>query len=188
MAPPLKRGANVALTQEIPNLRGVVLGVRFNAGAEATLAGNLVAATILCDQDHHAASADHFVFFNQLTSPDLSVNQLTQAMGDDSEQIEVDLTSVPADIQRIVVALYINDGPGARRTLGQLRDCTIRVLDLANGNELIRSENLAPSLRSETGICLGELYRHASGWKFKVIGQGYDNGITGIAADYGVPL
>lgn len=188
MAPPLKRGANVALTQEIPNLRGVVLGVRFNAGAEAALAGNLVAATILCDQDHHVPSGDHFVFFNQLTSPDLSVSQLAQAMGDDSEQIEVDLSAVPADIQRIVVALYINEGPGARRTLGQLRECSIRVLNLADGQELIRSENLSPALRSETGICLGELYRHSSGWKFKVIGQGYDNGIAGIAADYGVPL
>jgi len=52
----------------------------------------------------------------------------------------------------------------------------------------VRSENLAPALRSETGICLGELYRHPTGWKFKVIGQGYDDGVRGIAADYGVPL
>ena len=50
------------------------------------------------------------------------------------------------------------------------------------------TENLAPALRSETAILLGELYRHSSGWKFKVIGQGYDNGIAGIAGDYGVPL
>jgi tellurium resistance protein TerD len=62
------------------------------------------------------------------------------------------------------------------------------VLDLRDGQELVRSENLAPALRSETGICLGELYRHPTGWKFKVIGQGYDDGVRGIAADYGVPL
>ena len=100
------------------------------------------------------------MFFNQLTSPDMSVAQLSQALGDDREQIEVDLGDVPAEIHRIVVALYINDGPGARRTLGQLRECAIRVLDLSNGQELVRSENLAPALRSETAICLGELYRH----------------------------
>jgi len=45
----------------------------------------------------------------------------------------------------------------------------------SNGQELVKSENLAPALRSETAICLGELYRHSTGWKFKVIGQGYDN-------------
>ena len=188
MAPPMKRGANVALTQEIPSLTGVVLGVRWNAGSERALSDNLVAATILCDSHSRAPSDEYFVFFNQLSSPDMSVAQLSQALGDDREQIEVDLGAVPAEIHRIVVSLYINDGPGARRTLGQLRECAIRVLDLSNGQELVKSENLAPALRSETAICLGELYRHSTGWKFKVIGQGYDNGISGIAADYGVPL
>ena len=188
MAPPLRRGANVALTQEIPSLRAVVLGVRWNAGAEQALSDNLVAATILCDRDSRAPSDRYFVFFNQLSSPEESVTRRTELLGDDREQIEVDLGDVPPEIFRIVVALYVNDGPGARRTLGQLRDCSIRVLDLPGGHELLRSENLAPALRSETAILLGELYRHGSGWKFKVIGQGYDNGISGIAADYGVPL
>jgi tellurium resistance protein TerD len=188
MAPALQRGANVALTQEIPSLTGVVLGVRWNAGAEQALSDNLVAATILCDRDSRAPSERYFVFFNQLSSPDESVTRRSQLLGDDREQIEVDLPDVPPEIARIVVALYINDGPGARRSLGQLRDCSIRVLDRANGQELVRSENLAPALRSETAILLGELYRHTSGWKFKVIGQGYDNGIAGIASDYGVPL
>ena len=147
----MKRGANVALTQEIPSLTGVVLGVRWNAGSEQALSENLVAATILCDADNQAPSEEYFVFFNQLTSPDLSVAQLAQALGDDREQIEVDLGAVPADIHRIVVALYVNEGPGAKRTLGQLRECYVRVLDLDGGQELVRSENLAPALRSETG-------------------------------------
>ena len=188
MTPALQRGANVALTQEIPSLTGVVLGVRWNAGAEQALSDNLVAATILCDRNSRAPSERYFVFFNQITSPEESVTRRAELLGDDREQIEVDLGDVPPEIFRIVVALYVNDGPGARRTLGQLRDCSIRVLDLPGGHELVRSENLAPALRSETAILLGELYRHGSGWKFKVIGQGYDNGISGIAADYGVPL
>ena len=55
MAPPMKRGANVALTQEIPSLTGVVLGVRWNAGSEQTLSDNLVAATILCNAQSQGA-------------------------------------------------------------------------------------------------------------------------------------
>ncbi len=188
MAPALQRGANVALTQEIPSLRTVVLGVRWNAGAEQALSDNLVAAAILCDRNSRAPSDRYFVFFNQIASPEESVIRRAELLGDDREQIDVDLPDVPPDIQRIVVALYVNDGPGARRTLGQLRDCSIRVLDQRTAQELVRSENLAPALRSETAILLGELYRHSSGWKFKVIGQGYDNGIAGIAGDYGVPL
>ena len=119
MAPALQRGANVALTQEIPSLTGVVLGVRWNAGAEQALSDNLVAATILCDRNSRAPSERYFVFFNQIASPEESVTRRSQLLGDDREQIEVDLADVPAEIARIVVALYINDGPGARRSPGR---------------------------------------------------------------------
>ncbi|WP_409073780.1 TerD family protein [Micromonospora chalcea] len=184
----MRRGANVALTREIPNLTGVVLGVHWDAGAEQVLSENLVVATILCDADHKVLSAEHFVFFNQLVSPDMSVNQLAEALGDDDEQIEIDLVAVPTEISRIVVVLYVNDGVARRRVLGQLKACRLRVLNLADNTELVRSENLAPLFTSETAVALGEVYRHQDGWKFKVIGAGYTKGIAGIAADYGIAL
>jgi tellurium resistance protein TerD len=184
----MKRGANVALTREIPNLHGLVVGVSWNAGAETALADNLVMATILTDSDNRALSNEHFVFFNQLSSPDLSVHQLERALGGDQEQIEIDLDAVPGEVDRIVVVLYVNDGPAQRRTLGQLRSCRVRVLNLAGNAELVRSEELATVLRSETALALGEVYRHDGGWKFKVLGQGYSKGILGIASDYGLSL
>jgi tellurium resistance protein TerD len=184
----MKRGANVALTREIPGLTRLVLGMRWNAGAERVLDESLVFAAILCGADGRARTDQDFVFFNQITSPEQSVQQLEQALGGDQEQIEVDLAAVPAAIERIVVVLYVNENPAQRRTLGQLRSCVIRVLD-ANGNrELVRSEELASAFASETAVALGEIYRHAGDWKFKVLGQGYSKGIAGIAADYGIPL
>lgn len=186
--PPMKRGANVALTREIPSLTGVVVGVRWDAGREDVLEASLVMATLLCDRPNHAISGEHLVFFNQLSSPDLSVTQLETALAGDKEQVEVDLGSVPAEVTRIVVAVYINDGPGARRTLGQLRSCTVRVLNRDDNAELVRSEDLAPALSSETALTLGELYRHEGGWKFKVLGQGYADGITALARDFGLSL
>jgi tellurium resistance protein TerD len=188
MAGEMKRGANVALTREIPGLTGIVLGVDWDAGAERPLADNLVVATILCNSANKALSDEHFVFFNQLTSPDMSVAQLEEAMGSDDEQVEIDLNAVPADIFRIVIVLYINEGGTQRRTLGQLRACRVRVLNLADNVELVRSENLAPTLSTERAVALGEVYRHNGDWKFKVIGEGYSKGIAGIAVDYGVAL
>ena len=182
----LRRGANVALTREIPTLRSVLLGIRFEAGAEKVLLDNLVTATILCDTANKALSDEHFVFFNQLSSPEESVSQREAALGEDSEQVEVSLPDVPAEVERIVVVAYLNDPQ--RRSLGQLRECHIRVLDADGNAELIRSENLAPTLTSETALALGELYRHQGGWKFRVIGEGYAKGIAGIAADYGITL
>jgi tellurium resistance protein TerD len=183
----MKRGANVALTREIPGLSGLILGISWNAGGERVLDENLVSAAILVRSDGHARDDRDFVFFNQLASPDGSVQQLETALGGDKEQLEVDLDAVPADIDRIAVVLYINDGPGQKRTLGQLRSCVIRVLNAADNKELVRSEELASAFTTETAVSLGEVYRH-DGWKFRVLGQGYSKGVTGIASDYRIPL
>lgn len=193
MAAPMLRGANVALTREVPGLTTAVLGVSWNAGGETALADSLVAATLLCDKAGHVLSPEHFIFFNQLASPDLSVTQLEAALGEDQEQVDVTLAAVPAEIERIIVVVYINEGLAARRTLGQLRSCVVRVLDGSNPagparGELLRSENLAPGLRNETALSLGELYRREGDWKFRVLGQGYAGGLSDVAKDFGLTL
>lgn len=188
MAVPMARGANVTLTREVPDLARVVLGISWNAGSETALSDSLVSATILCDAHGRALSPEHFVFFNQVQSPDLSVAQLEEALGGDQEQVEVDLASVPPEVERITVLLYVNEGLTQRRTLGQLKSCVIRVVNGVGNTELIRSENLAPGLRNETALTLGELYRHASDWKFRVLGQGYSDGLRAVASDYGITV
>jgi len=189
----MKRGANVALTREVPGLAGVVLGVRLGAGVERILLDSFVLATLLCDEEGRVLSPEHFVFFNQLTSPDESVTAVEHALDGDLEQIVVDLASVPADVGRIVMVGYVNESllaesKAARRTLGQLKECTVRALNRATSVELVRSENLAAGFGPATAAVLCELYRHDGDWKFKVVGDGYTGGITGIAADYHLAL
>jgi tellurium resistance protein TerD len=184
----LRRGSNVALTKEIPGLTGVVVGVRWKTGREEVLGENLVVAAVLCDAGGKALSADHFVFFNQLSDPASSVSQLEQAMGGDDEQLEMRFDAVPAEVSRLVVMLYLNESNGLRRTLGRLREIGVRALDLPDNRELARSENLAKGLDAETALALCEVYRHGDGWKFKVVGEGYTTGVRGLAGDYGVPL
>ena len=188
MAAPMRRGANVSLTREIPGLRAVAMGAKWDAGSETALADNLVMAVVLCDDRGRALSDDHFVFFNQLSSPDMSVHELDHALGGDNEQVEIDLGAVPAEVDRIVAVLYINDGPAQRRTLGQLRSCIVRVVNADGNQELVRSEDLAPALTTETAVVMGEMYRHNGEWKFKVLGQGYAQGLAGVASDYGLTL
>ncbi|MDQ1661784.1 MAG: tellurium resistance protein TerD [Blastococcus sp.] len=184
----MSRGANVALTREIPGLTRIVVGVTWNSGAEPVLQDNLVMAAVLCDAANKAISAEHFVFFNQLMAPDMSVAQVETALAGDQEQVEIDLPDVPPEVSRIAFVLYVNEGTVARRSLGQLRQLSVVVRDAVGGRELVRSENLAPALTSETALVLAEVYRNRSDWKFKVVGDGYASGIVGIASDYGLPL
>ncbi|MGC5167425.1 TerD family protein [Luteimicrobium sp. DT211] len=184
----LMRGANVALTKEIPGLRTLVVGAAWDAGGEHALDDNLVLAAVLCGPDGRATSADDFVFFQQVVSSDLSVAAVDAALGDDTEQLEIDLDGVPAAVERVVVVLYLSEGGPRRRTLGQLKRCVVRVLDGATGAGIVSSEDLAPGFGPETAVVLGEVYRHQGGWKFKVVGQGYAAGIVGVAEQYGLPL
>ena len=188
MAAPVKRGANVEFTREIPGLTKVVVGVKFAAGAETVLLENLVLATLLCDKNRLVLGPEHFVFFNQLSTPEESVTERDAALGGDTEQVEIDLVHVPAKVERIVLIAYVNEGLAAKRTLGQLKDCTVRLLNAAGNGEIVRGENLASTFTTETGAVLAEVYRYGGQWRFKVVGDGYSNGITGLAADYGIPL
>ncbi|TAM93159.1 MAG: TerD family protein [Jatrophihabitans sp.] len=184
----MQRGENVEFTREVPNATRVAVGVAWNAGNETALADNLVTAAILCDVHNRALSEGHFVFFNQLASPELSVRDLDRALGQDQDQIEIDLPAVPPEVERVVVVLYVNDGPAQRRTLRQLRSCVVRLLDAASNTELLRSQDLVPELQNETALALAEVYRRGTGWRFKVLGQGYANGVAGVLADYGLSV
>ncbi len=185
---PLTKGANVALTKEIPGLKGVVFGVDWDAGSERSLSENLSLLTVLCDAQGKAISQEHVVYFNQLVSADLSTAQLDEVMGSDDEQVEIELDAVPDEIERIVFVLYFNEGGTGRRTLGQLKKCVVRLLDLADGKPILQTVDLAEGLGSETALRLGQLYRRAGDWKFKALGLGYSSGLQGAAQEFGVRL
>ena len=184
----LPKGANASLTKENPGLRGVVVGIDWDAGAERVLADALTLMAVLCDERGKAVSDEHVVYFNQLVSVDLSTAQLDQVLGEDDEQLEIDLGAVPSEVDRIVVIVYVNEGVTGRRTLGQLRRCTLRVLDLDGGAVLVQTVNLAAGLDSETAVALGQVYRRGEEWKFKALGAGYSTGLAGVAEDFGVSL
>lgn len=185
---PLTRGANTPLTREVPSLRTAVVGVNWDTGADAALNDRLAMATILCGADGKAVSPEALVFFNQMVSADTSIAQSAAAVGGDDEQVEVDLNAVPPQVHRIVFALYVAESLGARQPLSRLRQCVVRVLNAADGAQVAASEDLAAGLGDETAVMLGELYRHGTEWKFKVIGQGYQRGLVGVCEQYGVAL
>ncbi|MBB2893508.1 tellurium resistance protein TerD [Flexivirga oryzae] len=185
---PMAKGANIALQRELPDLKGVVFGVDWDTGGERVLDDNLTLLTILVGENGAALSPEHVVYFNQLVSSDLSTAQLQQALGGDDEQVEVELTGVPDEVAKVVFLLYLSEGSGSSRTLGQLKRLVVRLLNLDGGASIISSVDLAEGLSGETALKLAELYRHSGQWKLRVLGMGYSSGLQGVAKEYGVPL
>ena len=185
---PMAKGANIALQRELPDLKGVVFGVDWDSGGERVLDDNLTLLTVLVGDNGHALSPEHVVHFNQLVSADLSTAQLQQVLGNDDAQVEVELTGVPGEVARVVFLLYLSEGSGSSRHLGQLRHLVVRLLNLDGGASITSSVDLADGLSAETALKLAELYRHDGQWKLRVLGQGYSSGLAGVAKEFGVPL
>ena len=130
-----------------------------------------------------------FIFYNQLKSSDGSVehtgDNLTGEGEGDDEMIKVDLSRVPADIQKVSVAVTIHDAEARRQNFGMVTNAFIRVVNEANGSEITRYD-LSEDASTETAMIFGELYRHGEEWKFKAIGQGFAGGLGPLARNFGV--
>ncbi len=185
----LTKGGNVSLTKEAPGLTAVVVGLGWDARSTSGTDFDLDASAILCTRAGKVLSDAHFVFFNNLTSPDGSVehtgDNLTGEGDGDDEQLKVDLTRVPADVDKIVFPVSIYDAESRTQSFGQVRNAFIRVVNQAGGTELARYD-LSEDASTETAMVFGEIYRNGADWKFRAVGQGYASGLRGIATDYGV--
>ncbi|MEE4543753.1 TerD family protein [Streptomyces sp. V4-01] len=185
----LSKGGNVSLTKEAPNLTAVVVGLGWDARTTTGSDFDLDASALLTDEQGKVLSDQHFVFFNNLRSPDGSVehtgDNLTGEGEGDDEVINVNLAGVPAEVVKIVFPVSIYEAESRQQSFGQVRNAYIRVLNAADQRELARYD-LTEDASTETAMVFGELYRHGGEWKFRAIGQGYASGLRGIAQDFGV--
>ena len=113
-------------------------------------------------------------------------NLTGEGEGDD-EQIEVDLTKVPANVSKIVFTVTIYDADVRRQNFGQVSNAFIRIVDESTDQELIRYD-LGEDFSIETAVVVGELYRHGGGWKFNAIGSGFQGGLAALCGHYGIEV
>jgi tellurium resistance protein TerD len=185
----LSKGGNVSLTKEAPGLTAVVVGLGWDVRTTTGSDFDLDASALLASAENKVLSDQHFVFFNNLKSPDGSVehtgDNLTGEGEGDDEQIKVNLAGVPAEVSKIVFPVSIYDAENRQQSFGQVRNAFIRVVNQADNSEIARYD-LSEDASTETAMVFGELYRHGEEWKFRAVGQGYASGLSGIASDFGV--
>ena len=191
MTASLAKGGNVSLSKEAPGLTSISIGLGWDARTTTGTEFDLDASAIMVDTAGKVLSDKHFIFFNNKTSPDGSVehagdNLTGQGDGDD-ETIKVDLSAVPAEVDRIVFPVSVYDGEARSQGFGQVRNAFIRVINNAGGAENTRYD-LSEDASTERAMLFGELYRNGVEWKFRAVGQGYSTGLSGIARDFGVSV
>ena len=185
----LSKGGNVSLTKEAPGLTAVTVGLGWDVRTTTGTDFDLDASAIVLNASGKVVSDGHFIFFNNRQSPDGTVvhtgdNRTGEGQGDD-ERINVNLSGLPPEVDRITFPVSIYDAVNRGQGFGQVRNAYIRVLNATGGAEIARYD-LSEDAATETAMIFGELYRNGAEWKFRAIGQGYASGLTGIAQDFGV--
>ena len=189
MALSLSKGGNLSLSKEAPGMTKVLVGLGWDARSTDGQDFDLDASAFLLKADGKVRADSDFMFYSQLKSvagsvEDTGDNRTGEGDGDD-EAIKVDLSKVPADIDRIAFTVTIHEADARRQNFGQVRNAFIRIVNQDNNSEVARYD-LAEDASTETAMIFAELYRNGAEWKFRAVGQGFAGGLKPLAESYGL--
>ncbi|MFJ4470855.1 TerD family protein [Streptomyces sp. NPDC089424] len=172
------KGSNVPL--EVTTVRAVL---RWTPGQGVP---DVDASALLLGPDGRVRSDEDFVFYNQPRHPAGKVWRLGKKRVAEglTDTIQTDLTGVESDVSQILLVASA-DG----MTFDHVRSLRILLYDgSAPEGEALAYFDVKPETGEETALICGELYRRGDGWKFRALGEGYSNGLKGLATDFGISV
>ena len=192
----LQKGQKVSLSKDNSGLSKIIVGLGWDEvkQSKGLFGFGSGGASIDCDAsalllvDGKLLSKHDLILFNNLTHASGSVahmgDNLTGAGEGDDEQIVIDLNSVPAEYDKIVMVVNIYMAKQRKQHFGLIQNAFIRLVDARNNKEICRY-NLTENYSGLTSMIFGEVYRHNGEWKFNAVGQGTpDDGISQLAQRY----
>jgi tellurium resistance protein TerD len=131
-------------------------------------------------------SDSHFVFYNNLSTPDGAVthtgDNLTGDGDGDDEKVIVDLSKISSDVAEITFVVTIHKAAERRQNFGQIRNSFIRIVD-TNNTEIVKYE-LDEDFSIETAVEFGRIYKRNDEWKFEAVGNGMKGGLQDFLNKY----
>ncbi len=148
---------------------------------------DLDASLFLLGENKKLISDNHFIFYNNLESPDKAVihsgDNLTGDGNGDDEQIKIDLTKIDPAVKEITVVVTIHEADSRRQNFGQVRNSFIRIFNTETNEEILKYE-LDEDFSIETAVEFGRIYNRNGEWKFEAVGSGQREGLEKFVAIY----
>lgn len=188
----LSKGQKVDLTKGNPGLKKIVVGLGWDVNIfDSGYDFDLDASAFMCGKNGKCPTEAEFIFYSNTEHVSGSIehtgdNRTGEGDGDD-EQIRIDLSLVPSNIERIAFTVTIYDAEIRNQNFGQVSNSYIHIVDEHSGEELIRYD-LGEDFSIETAIVVAEIYRHNGEWKFNAIGSGFQGGLAALCAHYGIDV
>lgn len=188
----LTKGQKVDLTKGNPSLKNLMVGLGWDVNTfDSGYDFDLDAAAFALGANAKCPTDKDFIFYGNLKHPSGAIehmgDNLTGSGDGDDEQIIVDLSLVPANIERIAFTVTIYDADQRRQNFGQVSNAFIRIVDQVTGQEIVRYD-LGEDFSIETAIVVGEIYKHNGQWKFNAIGSGFQGGLAALCGHYGIEV
>ncbi len=186
----LTKGENVVLSKVAPGMTKAIVGLGWDP-ANGDVTADLDAMAFLLKTDGKVRSDKDFVYYNNLDGAKPAVlhsgDDLTGGNSEkgDDEQIQVDLSAIPADVESIKFLVDIYDATSKHQNFGQVKNAYVRLVNAADNSEVVRYD-LTEDYSGSTDVMVAELYRHNGEWKFRALGEGSTKGSGAIARELGV--
>ena len=184
----ISKGAKINLSKEAPGLKKIMFGLGWDVNTTYGDDFDLDASVFLLDKDGKSRP-EWFIYYNNLVDPNKCVvhqgdNRTGAGEGDD-EQIYIDLDSIPAVVDKVVITITIDQADKKHQNFGMVKNSYCRLIDDTNDSEIIHYD-LGEDFSIETAIVVGEVYRHRGDWKFNAIGRGFSGGLIALCRNYGL--
>ncbi|HIB8180236.1 chemical-damaging agent resistance protein C [Elizabethkingia anophelis] len=165
-----------------------IIGLGWDTNSTSTgSAFDLDASAFILGENGKILSNQHFVFYNNLKSPNDAVvhtgDNLTGDGDGDDEQIIIDLSKIENEASEISIIVTIHDAIGRNQNFGQIRNSFIRIADESSNQELLKYE-LEEDFSIETAVEFGRVYRKNGEWKFEAVGAGMKGGLEDYLNKY----
>lgn len=189
----LTKGQNISLTKTDATLVRLRLGLGWDANGFDDTEFDLDASAIMLNASGKARTPDDFIFYGTpgLTSKCGSIlhkgdNRTGAGEGDD-ETIIIDLLKIPDGVEKIVLPVSIYHAAKRGQNFGMVSNAFVRIVNDETGVEVVRYD-LTEDFGIQKSLIFAELYRYQGEWKFKAVGQGFNDGLGAIGRTYGLPL
>ena len=190
MAVNLSKGQRISLEKVAPGLSEAFVGLGWDTNVTDTGQDfDIDASVFLLNSSEKLISDNHFIFYNNLASPD--PNKSVEHLGDnrtgagegDDEVIKVNLKQIPDDVHKIVMVVTIHEAEQRQQNFGQVQNAFVRVVDAKENKEVVRYD-LTEDFSIETALIMAELYRKDGEWRVNAVGAGYQGGLQALLDRY----
>lgn len=194
MAVNLRKGQRVDIGDDI---KYALVGLGWDANEYDSGADfDLDASAFLVGANGKVIEESDFVFYGNLETRGGAVksmgDNLTGGSEGDDEQIYIDFTKLPSEIEKIIISVTIYDADVRRQNFGQVSNAYVRVAKLnseydSDGEEIIHFD-LGEEFSIETAIVVCEIYRKNGKWKFNAVAAGFEGGLAVLCDRYGIEV